>query len=76
MEHKMDHLACFVAGMFALEAINEVDEMRRKVALTLAEEIANTCHESYIRTGKHVIFICCCLVIILLPIFLLSLYIH
>lgn len=47
----MDHLACFVAGLLALEALNESDEQKRFNITTLAEEIGNTCHESYIRTG-------------------------
>jgi len=30
VEHKMDHLACFIAGLFALQSVNEVDDERRK----------------------------------------------
>lgn len=55
--HKMDHLACFIVGVLALEALNENDSKRRGDTLKLAEEIANTCHESYVRTGK-VYFAC------------------
>ncbi|KAI1712093.1 glycosyl hydrolase family 47 domain-containing protein [Ditylenchus destructor] len=50
MEHKMDHLACFIAGMFALQSKHETDPERQRHYLELAEQIANTCHESYIRS--------------------------
>ncbi|VBB25261.1 unnamed protein product [Acanthocheilonema viteae] len=52
--HKMDHLACFIVGLLALEALNENDMKRRNDTLKLAEEIANTCHESYIRTATGI----------------------
>uniref|UniRef100_A0A0R3RFS0 alpha-1,2-Mannosidase n=1 Tax=Elaeophora elaphi TaxID=1147741 RepID=A0A0R3RFS0_9BILA len=52
--HKMDHLACFVVGLLALEALNENDVKKRNDTLKLAEEIANTCHESYIRTATGI----------------------
>uniref|UniRef100_A0AAF5Q0R4 alpha-1,2-Mannosidase n=1 Tax=Wuchereria bancrofti TaxID=6293 RepID=A0AAF5Q0R4_WUCBA len=52
--HKMDHLACFIVGLLALEALNENDIKRRSDTLKLAEEIANTCHESYIRTATGI----------------------
>lgn len=42
--------ACFTAGMFALGAKDSKDE---KHYLNLAAGLANTCHESYIRTGKQ-----------------------
>lgn len=53
----MDHLACFIVGLLALEALNENDVKRRSDTLKLAEEIANTCHESYIRTGNVFVFL-------------------
>lgn len=51
VEHKMDHLACFIAGMFALQSKHENDTERIHY-LELAKQIANTCHEGYIRSGK------------------------
>ena len=53
IEHKMDHLACFIAGLFALQSSNEPTEERKNHFLELAMEIGNTCHESYIRSGNH-----------------------
>ncbi|KAI6232811.1 Alpha-1,2-Mannosidase [Aphelenchoides fujianensis] len=50
VEHKMDHLACFIAGMYALQSKNEWDPERAAHALRLAREIGKTCHESYIQT--------------------------
>uniref|UniRef100_A0A915LEK1 alpha-1,2-Mannosidase n=1 Tax=Meloidogyne javanica TaxID=6303 RepID=A0A915LEK1_MELJA len=49
-EHKMDHLACFTAGMFALQSLHETDINQRAHYLELAEKIGETCHESYNRT--------------------------
>lgn len=51
VEHKMDHLACFIAGMYALEVKNEEKQSRRSAALKIAVEIADTCHESYNRSA-------------------------
>ncbi|XP_012945136.1 mannosyl-oligosaccharide 1,2-alpha-mannosidase IA [Aplysia californica] len=48
LEHKMDHLACFAAGMVGLGA--EGSDNKQKY-LNMGEELANTCHESYIRTA-------------------------
>ncbi|GFN80846.1 alpha-1,2-mannosidase [Plakobranchus ocellatus] len=48
LEHKMDHLACFTAGMIGIGAEGSDDEKRY---IELGEGIANTCHESYIRTA-------------------------
>ncbi|PIC26442.1 hypothetical protein B9Z55_019016 [Caenorhabditis nigoni] len=53
-QHKMGHLACFVPGMFALQAINEDTEEEKSRIMTLAEELAKTCHESYIRSETHI----------------------
>ncbi|CAD6190939.1 unnamed protein product [Caenorhabditis auriculariae] len=49
VEHKMEHLACFAGGMFALQSINEVDETAKSHYLDLGERLAETCHESYAR---------------------------
>lgn len=50
LEHKMGHLACFSAGMFALGAKeNAHDEKRAEHYFKLGKDIADTCHESYIR---------------------------
>uniref|UniRef100_A0A1I8AAM6 alpha-1,2-Mannosidase n=1 Tax=Steinernema glaseri TaxID=37863 RepID=A0A1I8AAM6_9BILA len=54
IEHKMDHLACFVVGMFALQSKNELDPERSSHFLELAEKLADTCHESYIRTDTRI----------------------
>ena len=67
-EHKMDHLACFAGGLFALGSdpnrgtvpSNKVESMDKKSLdmvdkyLSLGVGIANTCHESYIRTGTKI----------------------
>ncbi|KAF2354066.1 Glycoside hydrolase family 47 [Trinorchestia longiramus] len=49
LEHKMDHLACFTAGMFALgsHTIPSADPNH----MTIAKELGHTCHESYARTS-------------------------
>lgn len=65
VEHKMDRnslivftrkstldLACFIAGLFALQSLHESDLDQQKHFLELAQNIAHTCHESYIKTGK------------------------
>ena len=53
LEHKMDHLACFSGGMFAMGA-QGLDERRKKHYLDLGAQITNTCHESYIRTATKI----------------------
>lgn len=42
--------ACFIAGTFALQSSQELNETTRSHYLKLAEEIAHTCHESYRKT--------------------------
>lgn len=49
LEHKMDHLACFAAGMYGLAAHEEQDEKSSRW-MEVAKGITNTCHESYDRT--------------------------
>ncbi|XGW20008.1 hypothetical protein V3C99_003659 [Haemonchus contortus] len=49
--HKMEHLACFSGGMFALQSANEQNATVANHYLELAENLAHTCHESYIRTA-------------------------
>lgn len=51
LEHKMDHLACFTAGMFALGSKGSKNE---KHFVNLGAEIANTCHESYRKTATGI----------------------
>lgn len=51
LEHKMDHLACFTAGMFALGAKGSRSE---KHFINLGAELANTCHESYRKTATGI----------------------
>uniref|UniRef100_A0A915JZP7 alpha-1,2-Mannosidase n=1 Tax=Romanomermis culicivorax TaxID=13658 RepID=A0A915JZP7_ROMCU len=53
IDHKFDHLACFASGMFALHAVNVQNDTAKKHWLEKAEELAHTCHESYIRAGTH-----------------------
>ena len=53
-QHQMGHLACFVPGMFALEAHNEKDPERKNRVMQLAEDLGNTCHESYDRTESKI----------------------
>ncbi|CAB3398851.1 unnamed protein product [Caenorhabditis bovis] len=50
VQHKMGHLACFVPGMFALQAANEETHEEKERVMKLAEELGKTCHESYIRS--------------------------
>ena len=52
LQHKMDHLACFAAGMYGLAAQEEKD-VNSERWLELAQEITNTCHESYVRQGEY-----------------------
>ena len=42
--------ACFTAGMFALGAKGSNNE---KHFIDIGGQLANTCHESYARTGKY-----------------------
>ncbi|XP_017852479.1 mannosyl-oligosaccharide alpha-1,2-mannosidase IA isoform X1 [Drosophila busckii] len=48
LEHKMDHLACFSGGLFALGAATRQSEHTDKY-MEVGKGITNTCHESYIR---------------------------
>lgn len=52
INNKMDSLACFSGGMLALGA-NKSNEPIKSHHMTLAAGIANTCHESCIRTRSH-----------------------
>uniref|UniRef100_A0A915D616 alpha-1,2-Mannosidase n=1 Tax=Ditylenchus dipsaci TaxID=166011 RepID=A0A915D616_9BILA len=54
VEHKMGHLACFTPGMFALEAINEPDPNEKIAIMQLAEDLGETCHESYVRAAARI----------------------
>lgn len=49
LEHKMDHLACFAGGFFAL-ASAVLPEEKKDRYMQLAKDITHTCHESYDRT--------------------------
>jgi len=40
--------------MFALESTVEMNEKKRADIITLAEEIAHTCHESYLRSTTKI----------------------
>lgn len=48
----MGHLTCFAAGMLALGA-KDAPQTKKDHYMALAAEIANTCHESYVRTGMN-----------------------
>ncbi|XP_055841507.1 mannosyl-oligosaccharide alpha-1,2-mannosidase IA isoform X2 [Episyrphus balteatus] len=48
-ENKMDHLACFAGGLFALGANTRQNEHTEKF-MEVGRGLTNTCHESYIRT--------------------------
>uniref|UniRef100_A0A0N5BYC8 alpha-1,2-Mannosidase n=1 Tax=Strongyloides papillosus TaxID=174720 RepID=A0A0N5BYC8_STREA len=48
--NKMSHLSCFAVGMFALEAHHSTDEAEKKEIMELAEELGNTCYQSYKRS--------------------------
>lgn len=51
LEHKMGHLACFAAGMYALGAAeNAHEESRGQHFAKLGADLAHTCHESYRKT--------------------------
>ncbi|TMW53661.1 hypothetical protein DOY81_001267 [Sarcophaga bullata] len=52
LEHKMDHLACFSGGLFALGANTRQNEHTEKF-MNIGKGITNTCHESYIRSTTH-----------------------
>jgi len=49
--HKMDHLACFAGGMFALAARDTEDNVTRSRWMKIAEGITATCHHSYNSTA-------------------------
>lgn len=50
IEHKMDHLACFAGGLFAIGS-EYMPGDRKNYFLQLGKDITNTCHESYDRTA-------------------------
>lgn len=52
INHKMDSLACFSGGMLAMGA-KESKEPTKTTHMNLAIGIANTCHESCIRSKSH-----------------------
>ncbi|KAL9879138.1 mannosyl-oligosaccharide alpha-1,2-mannosidase IA [Glossina fuscipes] len=52
LEHKMDHLACFAGGIFALAANTRQSENTEKF-MEIGKGITNTCHESYIRSSTR-----------------------
>uniref|UniRef100_A0AC35TML8 Alpha-1,2-Mannosidase n=1 Tax=Rhabditophanes sp. KR3021 TaxID=114890 RepID=A0AC35TML8_9BILA len=50
IQNKMSHLSCFSVGMFALEAFHATDETEKKEVMELAEQLGNTCYQSYNRS--------------------------
>eukprot|EP00795_Rhopilema_esculentum_P017835 gene17835-9540_t len=53
LEQKMEHLACFAGGMFALGSKGAPQELVEH-QLELGKEITRTCHESYARTATKI----------------------
>lgn len=52
LEHKMDHLACFAGGLFAL-ASTTLENNYSQQYMDIGKGLTNTCHESYIRSHTH-----------------------
>lgn len=50
LEHKMDHLACFSAGMFAMGS-QTIPAAEAAQHMDVARQLGDTCHESYARTN-------------------------
>ncbi|XP_015925530.1 mannosyl-oligosaccharide 1,2-alpha-mannosidase IA [Parasteatoda tepidariorum] len=50
IEHKMDHLACFAGGFFAIGS-EYMPPNRKEYFLQLGKDLTHTCHESYDRTA-------------------------
>ncbi|EDV24955.1 uncharacterized protein TRIADDRAFT_25192 [Trichoplax adhaerens] len=51
---KMDHLACFAGGMFALGGYNHPDPAKGKEQVRLGAEITSSCHETYIKSATRI----------------------
>ena len=49
----MNSKTCFVGGMFALGSLGEESKQKSDWFLSLATNLTDTCHESYIRTATH-----------------------
>ena len=49
LHHKMDELACFTGGMFALGAVTSADPAARERELKLGKELTRTCYEFWRR---------------------------
>ena len=54
LDHKMDHLACFIGGMFGLTAANTNVTSTKAHYFKLAADISYTCHESYVRSATGI----------------------
>jgi len=55
LKHKMDHLACFAAGMFALGAVESPPEYTgKKEDMDIAQGLAETCFQLYQRSPSGV----------------------
>ena len=52
INHKMDSLACFSGGMLAMGARKSNEPLKSR-HMSLASGIANTCHESCVRSKSH-----------------------
>lgn len=54
VEKKMEHLACFAGGMYAIGAEGAPTDQMKNRYMTLGTEIARTCRQSYKTTGKPI----------------------
>lgn len=50
LTHKMDHLACFIGGLYALGSVKNANE-KSGWYMEVAKGVTETCHESYNRTA-------------------------
>lgn len=54
IEKKMGHLACFTGGLLALTSIHASTVREKDDYMSLAKNVTNTCHESYMRTATGI----------------------
>ena len=54
LEHKMEHLACFAGGMYAMGSMGLTNQSRSNYFRQMAANITDTCAQSYKRTATHI----------------------
>ena len=54
IEHKMDHLACFLPGLLALGAYTDPENKNAKRDMTIAKSMMYTCYQMYRRTATGI----------------------